>query len=41
LLSRLKDVRESHRQIFAKMLYRNGYNVLVPGIKLADPRPWD
>jgi len=41
LLSGLKDVRESHRQIFAKILYRNGYNVSVPGVKLSDPRPWD
>jgi hypothetical protein len=41
LLPGLKDVAESHRQAFAKALYKLGYDVDVPGIARRDPRPWD
>jgi len=41
LLPRLKGVAERHRQVFARALYRLGYDVTVPGIARPDPRPWD
>jgi hypothetical protein len=41
LLAGLKDVPERNREVFAKVLYHDGYNVTVPGIMLAEPRPWD
>jgi len=41
LLARLKGVPERNRQVFAKALYRLGYDVVVPGIVSPDARPWD
>lgn len=41
LLSRLEGTRQSYRYDFARELYREGYDVTVPGVKLPDPRPWD
>jgi hypothetical protein len=40
LLARLKGVAERHRQAFAKALYREGYDVDVPGVQRPEPRPW-
>ena len=39
LLQHLKDVAERHRQAFASALYKQGYDVAVPGISNPDPRP--
>jgi hypothetical protein len=41
LLPGLKNVSAIHREAFAKALYRDGYDVTVPGIAPRDPRPWD
>jgi hypothetical protein len=41
LLAKLKDVREDYRTDFAKALYHGGYDVVIPGVKLPDARPWD
>jgi hypothetical protein len=41
LLPGLKNVAAIHREAFAKALYRDGYDVTVPGIAPRDPRPWD
>jgi hypothetical protein len=41
LLPRLKNVAEIHREVFSRALYRDGYDVAVPGITPRDPRPWD
>jgi hypothetical protein len=41
LLARLAHVAERHRDAFAKALYRQGYDVDLPGIPHRDPRPWD
>lgn len=40
LLASLKNVGERQREAFAKELYTEGYNVIVPGIALREPRPW-
>jgi hypothetical protein len=40
LLPRLKDIEERHREIFAGVLYRLGYDVEMPGVARPDPRPW-
>ena len=40
LLAGLKDVDEVNRQTFAKIVYKLGYDVLVPGIERPDWRPW-
>jgi hypothetical protein len=40
LLSGLKDVDEPNRQSFAKIVYKLGLDVLVPGIERPDWRPW-
>jgi len=40
LLPRLKDVDEVNRKAFAKIVYRRGYDVSVPGIERPDWRPW-
>jgi hypothetical protein len=41
LLPALKDVKEEYREEFARRLYHNGYDAVIPGVKLPDPRPWD
>jgi hypothetical protein len=41
LLPRLKTVRLRNREVFAKMLYRLGYDAVVPDVVLPDHRPWD
>jgi hypothetical protein len=41
LLPHLKGVAEIHREALARALYKAGYDVIVPGITLPDPRPWD
>jgi hypothetical protein len=41
LLPRLKDVNERYRQAFAREVYRQGYDVSVPGVPPRDTRPWD
>ena len=41
LLASLKDVGVLQRSAFAKVLYRQGYNVAVPGVAPRNPRPWD
>lgn len=40
LLSGLKDVDEVNRQTFAKLVYKRGYDVTVPGVDRPDWRPW-
>jgi hypothetical protein len=40
LLDSLKHVGERQRDAFAKELYTEGYNVIVPGIAPREPRPW-
>jgi hypothetical protein len=41
LLEHLKPVAARHRQAVAKILYKMGYDVSVPGIDRPDPRPWN
>jgi hypothetical protein len=41
LLPQLKDVGELQKSIFANVLYKDGYDVTVPGVAPRDPRPWD
>ena len=41
LLAKLKDVKQDFREDFARGLYRNGYDVVVPGVRLREARPWD
>ena len=40
LLDSLKHVGERQRDAFAKELYTEGYNVIVPWIAPREPRPW-
>ena len=40
LLVSLRDVGERQREAFAKQLYAEGYDVIVPGIARREPRPW-
>jgi hypothetical protein len=40
LLASLRDVGERQREAFAKQLYAEGYDVIVPGIAPREPRPW-
>jgi hypothetical protein len=40
LLARLAGLPESDRQIFARVMYEEGYNVLVPGVPPRGSRPW-
>jgi hypothetical protein len=40
LLASLKNVGELQREAFAKALYKQGYDVAVPGITAPEPRPW-
>jgi hypothetical protein len=40
LLARLSDVNTRNRQRFANMLYRDGFDVAIPGIPAYEPRPW-
>lgn len=40
ILQRIRDVDERHRQAFARALYRQGYDVEVPGIERTVARPW-
>jgi hypothetical protein len=40
LLASLSDVGRLQREAFAKQLYTEGYNVVVPGIEPRNPRPW-
>jgi hypothetical protein len=41
LLAGLKDVTDVDREIFAKTVYRLGYDVSVPGVDRQDFRPWN
>jgi hypothetical protein len=41
LLARLQNVREDYRQAFAKLLYKRGYDIDVPGVAKPSSRPWD
>jgi hypothetical protein len=41
LLAGLKDVTDVNREIFAKTVYRLGYDVSVPGVDRQDFRPWN
>jgi hypothetical protein len=41
LLPRLETVGLAQRQQFAKLVYRLGYNVLIPGVVERGQRPWD
>jgi len=41
LLAGLKDATELNRQLFARTVYRLGYDVAVPGVDRRDQRPWD
>lgn len=40
LLSGLKDVDEISRQTFAKVVYRRGFDLAVPGVERPEWRPW-
>ena len=40
LMSGLKDVDEISRQSFAKLIYRRGFDLAVPGVDRPDWRPW-
>lgn len=40
LISGLKDVDEINRQSFAKLIYRRGFDLAVPGVERPDWRPW-
>jgi hypothetical protein len=40
LLAELKDATDVDREIFAKTVYRLGYDVAVPGVDRQDFRPW-
>jgi hypothetical protein len=40
LLPRLTVVSERNRQRFANVLYRDGFDVTIPGIPPYEPRPW-
>jgi hypothetical protein len=41
LLAGLKDVTDVNREIFAKTVYRLGYDVAVPGVDRQHFRPWN
>lgn len=41
VLVRLTQVSQQYRDAFAKVLYKEDYDVFVPGVKRPDPRPWD
>jgi hypothetical protein len=40
LLASLRDLGGPQREVFAKALYTQGYDVAVPGITNPEPRPW-
>jgi hypothetical protein len=40
LLASLKDVGIRQREAFYTALYGEGYDVVVPGVRPRDPRPW-
>ena len=40
LLSGLKDVDEDSRQAFSKYIYKQGYDLAVPGVERPEWRPW-
>jgi hypothetical protein len=40
LMSGLRGVDEINRQTFAKLLYRRGFDLAVPGVERPDWRPW-
>jgi hypothetical protein len=40
LLTSLRSAGERQREAFAKELYAEGYNVIVPGVTPREPRPW-
>jgi hypothetical protein len=40
LLAGLKDVGQRQREAFYSELYTEGYDIVVPGVKPRDPRPW-
>jgi hypothetical protein len=41
LLSGLANATDLNRQLFARTVYRLGYDVSVPGVESRDKRPWD
>ncbi|HTV28338.1 MAG TPA: hypothetical protein VMF32_11200 [Xanthobacteraceae bacterium] len=41
LLASLNHVGQLQRDAFAKILYAQGYNVVVPGVRAPEPRPWN
>jgi hypothetical protein len=40
LLRRLEDAPDEARRGFARSADREGYDIAVPGVERADPRPW-
>lgn len=40
LLTGLKDAAEVNRELFAKTVYKLGYDISVPGVERPDQRPW-
>jgi hypothetical protein len=41
LLSGLKQATDLDRKLFARTVYRLGYDILVPGVERREPRPWN
>lgn len=41
LLAGLKSVELANRERFARIVYRLGYNITVPGVEPRGQRPWD
>jgi hypothetical protein len=40
LLPRLKEVNDRYRQALSREVYRQGYDISIPGAEAPDPRPW-
>lgn len=40
LLAGLKNVDEINRRSFARLIYKRGFNLVVPGVERPDWRPW-
>ena len=40
ILARLNEVRPSNRQIFARLLFEDGFAIEIPGVIQRDQRPW-
>lgn len=41
VLARLSDAKAENRELLARVLRRDGYDVAVPGVALEEARPWD